>query len=67
MPLRRQSTRVPMCIYCSIRESGWEQLLEYDDVYQDALAAAEAERSNYGFDESWDDLKEQVTPTGTGR
>ncbi|MFC6825439.1 hypothetical protein [Halopelagius fulvigenes] len=55
-----------MCIYCSIRESGWEQLLEYDDVYQDALAEAEAERSNYGFDESWDELKEQVTPTETG-
>lgn len=56
-----------MCIYCSIRESGWNQLLEYDDVYQEALADAAAERSNYGFDESWDDLKEQVTPTGTGR
>lgn len=56
-----------MCIYCAMRDSGWEQLLDYDDVYQEVLAAAEAERSNYGFDESWDDLRAQVTPEGTGR
>lgn len=56
-----------MCIYCTTRESGWGQLIEYDDVYQKVLADAEAEQSNYGFDESWDDLKEQVTSTETGR
>lgn len=57
-----------MCIYCSLLyDDGWSGLLEYDDVYQEAQAAERARESNYGFEESWDELREQVTPAGTGR
>ncbi|MDS0298904.1 hypothetical protein NDI76_09115 [Halogeometricum sp. S1BR25-6] len=57
-----------MCIYCTLMyDEGWGGLLEYDDVYQEAQAAERARESNYGFDESWDELREQVTPAGTGR
>lgn len=48
-----------MCIYCTSRESGWNRLLEYDDVYQEAMEP-EATRSTYGFHESWDDLRDQL-------
>jgi hypothetical protein len=50
-----------------MRDSGWERLLEYDDVYQEAMLADERRESNYGFHDSWDELREQVTPSGTGR
>ena len=55
-----------MCMYCTFREDGWTALLDYDDVYQEAIAAPRAKETNYGFYEEWDDLREQVTP-GTGR
>jgi len=48
-----------MCQYCNYGfADGWKQLIEYDDVYQQAMAATtEAE---YGFHESWDELSEEV-------
>jgi hypothetical protein len=55
-----------MCLYCTMNE-GWSRLLEYDDVYQSAQTAAAERESNYGFEEEWDELREQVTPSGTGR
>ncbi len=51
-----------MCIYCSYNMDGWGKLLEYDDTYQEIVRPDESERSNYGFHESWDDLREQVSP-----
>ena len=56
-----------MCLYCMMHDGGWSTLLEYDDVYQTAQAAAIERESDYGFGESWDELREQVTPAGTGR
>lgn len=58
--------RETMCMYCTFREDGWTALLDYDDVYQEAIAAQRARETNYGFYEDWDELREQVTP-GTGR
>ncbi|WP_318570055.1 hypothetical protein [Salinigranum marinum] len=55
-----------MCMYCTFREDGWTALLDYDEVYQEAIDAQRARETNYGFYEEWDDLREQVTP-GTGR
>lgn len=49
-----------MCIYCTYRESGWQQLLEYDDVYQEAMTS-ETTQSEYGFHDSWDDLRDQLS------
>ena len=48
-----------MCQYCNYGfADGWSQLIEYDEVYQQAMAATtEAE---YGFHESWDELSEEV-------
>lgn len=48
-----------MCQYCNYGfDDGWSQLIEYDEVYQQAMAATtEAE---YGFHESWDELSEEV-------
>ena len=51
-----------MCIYCSYDMDGWGKLLEYDDTYQEAMRRDAAAESNYGFHESWDDLREQVSP-----
>jgi hypothetical protein len=48
-----------MCQYCNYAfTDGWEKLVEYDDVYQEAMAA-EAE-ATYGFHEDWDELSEEV-------
>jgi len=48
-----------MCQYCSYRErEAWSALLEYDDVYQDAIAMGS--ESTYGFHEEWDELREEV-------
>lgn len=48
-----------MCQYCSLMfNEGWGKLLEYDEVYQAAIAGETA--STYGFHDSWDDLKESV-------
>ena len=50
---------VGMCQYCSYRyHDGWTTLLEYDDVYQDAVVGES--QSTYGFHESWDDLRDEV-------
>jgi hypothetical protein len=47
-----------MCLYCTARKGGWNGMLQYDDVYQEAKRG-ETE-STYGFHESWDDLRDQV-------
>ncbi|GGL38304.1 hypothetical protein GCM10009037_22400 [Halarchaeum grantii] len=48
-----------MCIYCSaVYDGGWGQLLEYDDLYQDAMGGEST--STHGFQESWDDLREEL-------
>ncbi|MFH5801333.1 hypothetical protein [Haladaptatus sp. DYF46] len=47
-----------MCQYCSVREEGWTQLLTYDDVYQRAVGSGGDDE--YGFHESWDDLRDQL-------
>ncbi|ESP87728.1 hypothetical protein [Candidatus Halobonum tyrrellensis] len=50
-----------MCKYCNYTaDDGWAQLVEYDDVYQTAMEERAERRSNYGFYEEWDDLREQV-------
>ena len=50
-----------MCIYCTYRErDAWSKLLEYDDVYQSAVAEEAASESTHGFHESWDDLKDEL-------
>lgn len=50
-----------MCIYCTSRETGWDRLLAYDDVYQEATRRDESQ-SEYGFHESWDELRDQLSP-----
>ncbi|MFT4923064.1 MAG: hypothetical protein ACI8XM_002286 [Haloarculaceae archaeon] len=48
-----------MCQYCTLLErDGWSALLEYDDVYQEAVAGDT--ESTFGFHESWDELREEV-------
>lgn len=48
-----------MCQYCNYAYGdGWTKLLDYDDVYQQAMAGAG--ESTYGFHESWDELREQL-------
>ena len=48
-----------MCQYCAYSFSeGWTALLEYDEVYQTAIAGGSA--STHGFHESWDDLREEI-------
>ncbi len=49
-----------MCKYCAYNaHEGWDQLLQYDATYQSSRKKAE----NYGFHESWDDLREQFSTT----
>ncbi|WP_435102223.1 hypothetical protein [Halarchaeum sp. P4] len=49
-----------MCIYCgAVYDNGWGQLIEYDDLYQDAYAEVES-TSTHGFQESWDDLQDEL-------
>jgi len=48
-----------MCQYCSYRfHDEWSALLAYDDVYQQAMGTTS--ESTYGFDEEWDELREEV-------
>lgn len=48
-----------MCKYCAYSyHDGWTSLLQYDDVYQ--AAVTDDSGSNYGFHESYEDLREQV-------
>ena len=49
-----------MCQYCTTMTDGWTALLEYDDVYQETRRNAATE-STYGFHESWEDLRGQLT------
>ena len=46
-----------MCLYCN-RGMGWEGLLQYDDVYQNARRGESA--ATYGFHESYDELREHL-------
>lgn len=51
-----------MCKYCNYTMTdGWTDLLEHDDVYQTAMADLQAERSNYGFSEEFDELRDDLT------
>jgi hypothetical protein len=46
-----------MCKYCGYsNHEGWDQLLQYDATYQ----SNREEKENYGFHESWDDLRGQL-------
>ena len=48
-----------MCQYCTYSlHDGWTTLLEYDDVYREAVAGER--ESTYGFHESWEELREEV-------
>jgi hypothetical protein len=48
-----------MCQYCSYRyHDGWTQLLAYDEVYQSVVAGEST--GSYGFQESWDEVREDV-------
>lgn len=50
-----------MCQYCSyVGHDGWTRLLEYDDVYQNALPDRTADQSTHGFHESWEELSEEL-------
>ncbi|ATW88986.1 hypothetical protein halTADL_2239 [Halohasta litchfieldiae] len=62
----KQSIAVPcyvdtMCKYCNYAMTdGWTELLEHDDVYQTAMADLRGDRSNYGFSEEFDELREDL-------
>lgn len=46
-----------MCKYCGYgSHDDWDQLLQYDSTYQNARES----EPDYGFQESWDDLREQL-------
>lgn len=48
-----------MCQYCAYSFSeGWTALLQYDDVYQNAIGVDSA--STHGFHESWDELRDEL-------
>jgi len=50
-----------MCKYCNWAfHDGWGELLEYDDVYQDAFAGETTSQSTHGFHESWDELSDEL-------
>ncbi|NKE37431.1 hypothetical protein GWG54_16765 [Natronococcus sp. JC468] len=50
-----------MCKYCNYSfTDGWGQLLEYDDVYQEALPESTTTQSTHGFHESWDELSDEL-------
>lgn len=49
-----------MCQYCNYSfHDGWTQLLEYDDIYQNALPEPTSQ-STHGFHESWEDLSDEL-------
>ncbi|XVH31332.1 hypothetical protein ACNS7O_13190 [Haloferacaceae archaeon DSL9] len=48
-----------MCQYCTYVEDGWSKLLEYDTVYQTAIAGLR-DTGTHGFQESWDELREDL-------
>jgi len=48
-----------MCKYCAYSyHDGWTQLLAYDDTYTSVVG--DGSDAEYGFHESWDDLREEV-------
>ena len=48
-----------MCQYCVYSFSeGWTALLQYDDVYQNAIGGQS--ESTHGFHESWDELRAEL-------
>ena len=48
-----------MCQYCTLRNrDAWAALLEYDDVYQQAVGGTST--ATYGFHEDWETLREDV-------
>ncbi len=50
-----------MCLYCNLKHrEGWRSLLEYDDIYQQAMTEETTSQSTHGFHESWDDLKDEL-------
>ncbi len=50
-----------VCQYCNYSfTDGWGQLLEYDDVYQNAITATATSQSTHGFHESWDELSDEL-------
>lgn len=50
-----------MCKYCNWAfHDGWGELLEYDEVYQNAVAQEATTQSTHGFHESWDELSEEL-------
>lgn len=50
-----------VCQYCNYSfTDGWGQLLEYDDVYQNALPESATTQSTHGFHESWDELSDEL-------
>ncbi|ELY53917.1 hypothetical protein C491_20612 [Natronococcus amylolyticus DSM 10524] len=52
---------VSVCKYCNYSfTDGWGQLLEYDDVYQNALPESVTTQSTHGFHESWDELSDEL-------
>lgn len=57
----RPNSTVKMCIYCSYKyREGWSKLLEYDDIYQEALPDRTTPQSTHGFHDSWDELSEEL-------
>lgn len=50
-----------MCIYCSYKyRDSWSTLLEYDDIYQEALEDGATTQATHGFHDSWDELSEEL-------
>jgi hypothetical protein len=60
--LNASVTANAMCQYCTYRNDGWATLLKYDDTYQKLMNRDTDEMSNYGFHESWDELRDQIAP-----
>lgn len=50
-----------MCKYCNWAFSdGWDQLLQYDPVYQQSHTGTPDQRPTHGFHSSWDELSDEL-------
>ncbi len=50
-----------MCKYCSWAfKDGWDQLLQYDEVYQQAHIDREDAEPTHGFHTSWEELSDEL-------